>query len=45
MDADDMLARVIHHEFDHLNGMLFIDRVDAKKRERLVKQYENISTG
>jgi len=45
MDADDMLARVIQHEFDHLNGMLFIDRVDAKKRERLVKQYENISTG
>jgi len=45
MDADDMLARVIQHELDHLNGMLFIDRVDAKKRERLVKQYENISTG
>jgi len=45
MDADDMLARVIQHEFDHLNGMLFIDRVDPKKRERLVKQYENISTG
>ncbi len=45
MDADDMLARVIQHEFDHLNGVLFIDRVDAKKRERLVKQYENISTG
>lgn len=45
MDADDMLARVIQHEFDHLNGVLFIDRVDAKKRERLVKQYENISIG
>jgi peptide deformylase len=45
LDADDMLARVIQHEFDHLNGVLFIDRVDAKKRERLVKQYENISTG
>ena len=45
MDADDMLARVIQHELDHLNGVLFIDRIDAKKRERLVKQYENISTG
>jgi peptide deformylase len=45
MDADDLLARVIQHEFDHLNGVLFIDRIDAKKRERLVKQYENISTG
>ena len=45
MDADDMLARVIQHELDHLNGMLFIDRIDTKKRERLVKQFENISTG
>jgi peptide deformylase len=45
MDADDMLARVIQHELDHLNGVLFIDRIDPKKRERLVKQYENISTG
>jgi peptide deformylase len=45
MDADDLLARVIQHELDHLNGMLFIDRIDPKKRERLVKQYENISTG
>jgi len=45
MDADDLLARVIQHEVDHLNGVLFIDRIDPKKRERLVKQYENISTG
>ncbi len=45
LDADDLLARVIQHELDHLNGVLFIDRLDPKKRERLVKQYENISTG
>jgi len=45
LDADDILARVIQHELDHLNGVLFIDRIDPKKRERLVKQYENISTG
>jgi len=39
LDADGMLARVIQHEIDHLNGVLFIDRLDPKKRERLVKQY------
>jgi peptide deformylase len=39
-DAEGLLARVIQHEIDHLNGVLFIDRVDPKKRERLVKQYE-----
>ncbi|UCG00238.1 MAG: peptide deformylase [Spirochaetaceae bacterium] len=42
MDADDLLARVIQHELDHLNGVLFIDRLDPKKRERLVKRYEKV---
>jgi peptide deformylase len=39
LDAEDLLARVIQHEHDHLNGVLFIDRIDPKKRERLVRQY------
>jgi peptide deformylase len=39
LDAEDLLARVLQHEFDHLNGVLFIDRIDPKKRERLVRQY------
>ena len=37
--ADNMLARVIQHELDHLNGKLFIDYLDPKKRERLLKSY------
>jgi peptide deformylase len=41
LDAEALLARVIQHEFDHLNGVLFIDRIDPKKRERLVKQYKS----
>jgi peptide deformylase len=45
VDADDMLARVIQHELDHLNGVLFIDRLDPKKRERLVKRYEKVHSG
>jgi peptide deformylase len=40
LDAEDLLARVVQHEYDHLNGVLFIDRIDPKKRERLVRQYE-----
>jgi peptide deformylase len=39
LDAEDLLARVIQHEYDHLNGVLFIDRIDPKKRERLVRLY------
>jgi peptide deformylase len=44
LDADQLLARVIQHELDHLNGVLFIDRLNPKKRERLVKRYEKVST-
>ncbi len=41
LDAEELLARVVQHELDHVNGILFIDRVDPKKRERLVKQYKS----
>jgi peptide deformylase len=30
-----LLARVIQHEVDHLNGILFIDRMDKKTKEEL----------
>ena len=42
VDAEGLLARVIQHEVDHLNGVLFIDRVDPKRRERLVKQFQTV---
>lgn len=28
LKADDLVARVIQHEMDHLNGVLFVDRVE-----------------
>ncbi len=39
LDAEGVLARVIQHEFDHLNGVLFIDHISDKKRQRLLKVY------
>ncbi len=39
LTAEGFLARVIQHEFDHLNGTLFIDRVNSKKRSRLLAEY------
>lgn len=39
MDADGVLARVIQHEYDHLDGVLFIDHLTRRKRERLMKSY------
>ena len=31
MKADGLLARCIQHEMDHLNGVLFVDRVSSKE--------------
>ena len=31
MKADGILARCIQHEMDHLNGVLFVDRVSSKE--------------
>lgn len=38
IDADDLLARVMQHEFDHLQGVLFTDLVDEETKKRLKKQ-------
>ena len=35
IEADGLLARVLLHEVDHLNGVLFIDRISGLKRRLL----------
>lgn len=35
MEADELLARVIQHENDHLNGILFVDRLALLKRSEI----------
>ncbi|MFW6250295.1 MAG: peptide deformylase [Alkalispirochaetaceae bacterium] len=39
LEAEGMLARVIQHEYDHLNGVLFTDHLSDGKRQRLMKKY------
>ena len=38
IDAVGMLSRVLQHEIDHLDGILFFDRLRQLKRDLLVKQ-------
>lgn len=40
MEVEGILARVIQHEMDHLKGILFIDHLTEKKKQRLISQYE-----
>jgi len=37
-DAKGDLAHVIQHECDHLNGMLYLDRLSEAERERIDKK-------
>lgn len=38
--AEGLLARALQHENDHLNGILFIDRLNDDEREKMVQAYE-----
>lgn len=38
IDTGGLLARIIQHEIDHLDGILFIDRVGFLKRKKILKK-------
>jgi peptide deformylase len=42
-EAEGFLARIFQHEIDHLDGVLFVDRLDPEKRRealRLIREAE-----
>lgn len=41
--ADGVWARCFQHEFDHLNGRLFVDHLSKKQLKRLKSELKNIS--
>lgn len=38
VDAEDMLARVLCHEIDHLDGILFVEKLSPLKRKLIKKK-------
>jgi len=40
-----MAARIIQHEYDHIEGVLFTDRISPLKRNMLKRRMEGISKG
>ena len=38
IDADNLLAVVLQHEIDHLNGVLFVDRLEPDERLKVERQ-------
>jgi peptide deformylase len=44
IEAEDMLARCLQHEIDHLDGVLFIDRMSPLKRNMVLRKYRKQAT-
>ncbi len=42
IEASGILARVMLHEYDHLEGVLFIDRLSPARRERALAHYRRL---
>ena len=43
IEASGLLARVILHEYDHLEGVLFIDRLSEPKRKKILDKLAKLS--
>lgn len=43
IEADGLLATVLQHEIDHLNGVLFIDHISRLKRSMVIKKFQKLA--
>jgi len=44
-EFDGLLARVIQHEYDHIEGLLFTDKISSFKKRLIKSKLQNISKG
>ena len=42
VEGDELLARALQHEIDHLDGVLFIDRISRLKRELVLRKIKKM---
>lgn len=42
IDADDLLGRALQHELDHLDGVLFLDRISPLKRRMALRKWRRV---
>jgi peptide deformylase len=45
LEAEGFLARIIQHELDHLDGVLFIDRLSFAKRSLIKSKLKDLADG
>ena len=44
-DYDGILARIIQHEYDHLEGILFVDKINPLSKMLIRRKLSDIKTG
>ncbi len=42
IEGTDLLARALHHEMDHLDGTVFVDRLRGIKRDLIVRKIQKL---
>jgi peptide deformylase len=42
IEAGGLLARILQHEIDHVDGILFVDRVSPLKRKLLLARWQKV---
>ncbi len=42
IEGDELLARAFQHEIDHLDGVLFIDRLSRLKRDLVIRKMKKL---
>jgi peptide deformylase len=42
IEGEDFMAKLLQHEIDHLNGLIFIDRISKLKRMRIDKKMSKL---
>jgi peptide deformylase len=42
LEAEGLLSRILQHEVDHLDGILFFDRVGPLKRKMLLAKWQKV---
>ena len=43
LEAEDLLARAVAHEVDHLNGLVYLDYLRGLKKERILKKIRKLA--
>ena len=42
LEAEELFGRVLQHEIDHLDGLLFVDRLSPLKRRMVLKKWRKL---